>query len=46
MLLNSKGLEYDLLDHALKYTEENICATAIAPTTKPQTVAAAPRLVE
>ena len=36
MLLNTRGLKYDLFDHALKYTEENTCATAIAPITKRQ----------
>lgn len=43
-LLNRRGFMYDLFDHALKYTEENTCATAIDPITAPQTVAAAPRL--
>lgn len=41
-----RGFMYDLFDHALKYTEENTCATAIDPITIPQTVAAAPRLKE
>jgi predicted glycosyl hydrolase (DUF1957 family) len=46
MLLNTSGLRYDLFDHALKYTEENTCATAIDPIMTPQTVAAAPRCRE
>jgi hypothetical protein len=46
MLLNTRGSKYDLFDQALKYTEENTCATAIDPITIPQTVAAAPRLIE
>ena len=46
LLLNTRGLTYDPLDHALKYTEENTRATAIAPITIPQTVVAAPRPVE
>ena len=46
MLLNTRGLKYDLLDQALKYTEENTWATAIDPIITPQTVAAAPRLTE
>jgi hypothetical protein len=46
MLLNTRGLKYDLFDQALKYTEEKIWATAIDPIITPQTVAAAPRLTE
>jgi hypothetical protein len=46
ILLKTSGLKYDLFDHALKYTEENTCATAMDPITIPQTVAAAPRLME